>query len=272
VNFALGAALVIGILSFVFSVLRDIGVTMIFNTDAFLMVVGGTTIALFIGFPVERLRDTFHDIIHTFSKQRQRDDVIKDILMVSRMYRRTDVRSLEKRAENTNDGFLRLGVNLLVNDHGKREIVGIMEREMVHRMTNYSFSQNVLKTIARLTPAFGLAGTVISLIKMFRHLESVDTIAPLMAVALMSTFYGVIIANLFMLPLSAKVKEKAIVSESVIHLTIEGILSIKNGDHPIKIEEKLRGFREVNDRFLQRAGAATIVSKAGEVISRFQKA
>lgn len=270
-NIAIGCALAIGIFSFAFSVFRDIGASMIFNADAFLIVFGGTIIALFVGFPAQRLRDTFYDILHTFSKQREREDVIKDIIMVSRMYRRTDVRSLENSVEQTNDGFLKLGVNLLLNDHGKREVIGIMERELVHRMTNYNFSRNVLKTIARLTPSLGLAGTVISLIKMFRHMESIDTIAPFMAVALMSTFYGVIIANLFMLPLCAKIKEKAIASELVMNLTIEGILSVKNGDHPIKIEEKLRGIQEGSDRFFQGAGTAGMVSKAAEAVYRFQK-
>jgi len=267
-NIAIGCALAIGIFSFAFSVFRDIGASMIFNVDAFLIVFGGTIIALFVGFPAQRLRDTFHDILSTFSKHREKEDVIRDILMVSRMYRKTTVRSLENKVEEANDGFLKLGVNLLLNDHEKKEIMGIMEREMIHRMTNYSFSQNVLKTIARLTPSLGLAGTVISLIKMFKHLESIDTIAPLMAVALMSTFYGIIIANLFMLPLCAKVKEKAIGSEFVMSLTIEGILSIKNGDHPLRIEEKLRGIQERDNGF---PGVADTASKAEESLYRFQK-
>lgn len=271
-NIAIGCVLAIGTFSFTFSVFRDIGASMIFNADAFLIVIGGTIIALFVGFPVQRLRDTFYDILHTFSKHREREDVINDILMVSRMYRRTDVRSLENSVELTHDGFLKLGVTLLLNDHGEGEVIGVMERELIHKMTNYSFSQNVLKTIARLTPSLGLAGTVISLIKMFKHMESIDTIAPLMAVALMSTFYGVIIANLFMLPLCAKVKEKAVASELVMHLTIEGILSVKNGDHPLKIEEKLRGIQEGNEGFFQGAGTAGTASKSAEAIYRYQKA
>jgi hypothetical protein len=74
-----------------------------------------------------------------------------------------------------------------------------------------------------------------------------------------------------MLPLCAKVKEKAIASELIMNLTIEGILSVRNGDHPIKIEEKLRGIQGGNDGFFQGAGAAGSASKSAEAIYRFQK-
>jgi chemotaxis protein MotA len=164
---------------------------------------------------------------------------------------RTNIRNLENKMKGIDDDFLRLGLKLLINNYGGREIKNIMEREMIHRIINRSFSQNLLKTVARLTPSFGLAGTVISLIKMFKHLETIDAIAPMMAVALMSTFYGVIIANLVMLPLCAKLKEKAIESEAIMNITIEGILAINNMEHPLKIEERIGGCREhktiVND-------------------------
>ena len=120
----------------------------------------------------------------------------------------------ENRMSTVDDHFLKIGVNLLINNHSDTEIRNTMEREVMLRVISSNFSLNVLKTIARLTPSFGLAGTVISLIKMFNHLDSIDSIAPMMAVALMSTFYGVIIANLFMMPLNAKLKERAILSEA----------------------------------------------------------
>ena len=82
---------------------------------------------------------------------------------------------------------------------------------------------------------------------MFRHLDSIESIAPMMAVALMSTFYGVIIANLFMMPLNAKVRERAILSEASMNLTIEGIMLIKKMEHPLKIEEKLGGYQVIDE-------------------------
>jgi len=246
-NIITGMALIIGVMIFALTVLRDIGTSMIFNFDAFMIVIGGTTIAMFIGFPVQRLRHACNDIMATFTEQRSREEIIRDILDIARMYRRTDVRSIENRLNAVDDHFLRMGVNLLINNHSNEEIRGTMEREMMLKVINSNFSQNVIKTIARLTPSFGLAGTVISLIKMFRHLDSIESIAPMMAVALMSTFYGVIIANLFMMPLNAKVRERAILSEASMHLTIEGIMLIKKMEHPLRIEEKLGGYQVIDE-------------------------
>ncbi|MBI5664052.1 MAG: MotA/TolQ/ExbB proton channel family protein [Nitrospirae bacterium] len=157
---------------------------------------------------------------------------------------KTNIRNVENKIKGIDDDFLRLGAKLLINNYGGRDIKNIMEREMTIRLVERNFSQNLLKTIARLTPSFGLAGTVISLIKMFKHMESVDTIAPMMAVALMSTFYGVIISNLIMLPFCAKLKEQAIEAELTMNIAIEGILAINNMEHPLKIEERIRGCRE----------------------------
>lgn len=253
-NVILGAVVIIGVMSFAMTVFRDIGISMIFNLDAFLIVVGGTVIALSVGFPFKRVRNTVYDIINAYTNKRDRDAVIKDILEISKMYRRTDIRTLEKKMESLDDNFLALGVKLLINDYEDREIRDIMEREAMLRIVNSNFSRNLLKTIARLTPSFGLAGTVISLIKMFKHLESVDAIAPMMAVALMSTFYGVIIANLIMLPFCAKLREEAIESEAIMNITVEGILAINKLEHPLKIEERIRGCRSGEHNLLRQTG------------------
>lgn len=243
-NLILGAVIAVSLVSFALTVFKDIGISMIFNLDAFLIVTGGTTLALFVGFPFERIRNTLYDIRNAYSGQIDRESVIRDILDISKTYMRISIRNLEDKIKSIDDDFLRLGAKLLINNYGGHDIKNIMEREMTIRIVNRNFSQNMLRTVARLTPSFGLAGTVISLIKMFKHMESVDAIAPLMAVALMSTFYGVIISNLIMLPLCAKLKEQAIESELIMNITIEGILAIKDMEHPLKIEVRIRGCRE----------------------------
>jgi len=243
-NIVMGAVITISLISFALTVFKGIGISMIFNLDAFLIVIGGTALALFVGFPFKRVRNTVYDISNAYSRQRDRDSIITDILDISRSYMKTNIRNLENKIKNIDDDFLRLGAKLLINNYSGHDIKNIMEREMTIRLVDRNFSQNLLKTIARLTPSFGLAGTVISLIKMFKHMESVDAIAPMMAVALMSTFYGVIISNLIMLPLCAKLKERAIESELIMNITIEGILAIHNMEHPLKIEERIRGCRE----------------------------
>ncbi|GAB4410446.1 MAG: MotA/TolQ/ExbB proton channel family protein [Thermodesulfovibrionales bacterium] len=261
-NILLGGVVVVGVISVASVILRGIDISMIFDPDALLIVIGGTIIALFVGFPFKRVRDTVCDIVNAFRDKRDREAVVRDIVDIARIYRRANIKDLENRLkEKKGDDFLMLGINLLINHHRSTDIRNIMEREMSFRVVNYNFSQNMLKTIARLTPSLGLAGTVISLIKMFKNLQSVDAMATLIAAALMSTFYGVIISNLFILPLYAKLKEKAVISETLMNITIEGIVAINELDHPFKIEEKIKGYDTVKDIYLSRVGAPLTINK-----------
>ena len=246
-NIVLGLTVAVGFFAYVLTVFRDISPGMIFNLDAFLIVAGGTILAVFVGFPFKRVKDTASDISDAFKDRMNRDQVINSIVNMARVFRKGDIRNTENRIAELQDPFLKRGLNLLINRNDDDTIINILEREMMIRMINYNLSQNLLKTIARLTPSFGLAGTVISLIRMFNNFQTMDEIAPLMGLALMSTLYGVIISNLIVLPLGAKLKERAIMSETLMNITIEGILLIKNIEHPLKIEERLAGYQWNDD-------------------------
>ncbi len=245
-GFILGSIGSICLIAVYVSVFRDIGIGVLFNLNAFLIVVGGTITALFIGFPIKRITTTVNDIIDTFQVGSTKNDIAGEIVEIARMHRRADLKKLEERVTVAGDAFLKFGINLLINNYKDEEIRNYMEREMASRIVSLNLSQNVLITMARLTPSFGLAGTVISLIKIFRHFQSFEMIIPVMAIALMSTFYGVVLSNLILLPLSAKIKESAITCEEQMQMVIEGIIEVSRGEHPLKIEEKLLGCDDVS--------------------------
>jgi chemotaxis protein MotA len=261
-NTVLGITFVTALALFASAVFRDIGVSMFFNPDALMIVVGGTVVAVFIGFPFKRIKSAVHGLIDSFRPKKNRGELVKEFLDAVIIYRRTDIRGLENKLMTIKDDFLKMGVSLLINHKSSEDIRNIMEREMMISIMNDNFSQNVLKTVARLTPSFGLAGTVISLIKMFKDMQSIDAIAPLMAVAMMSTFYGVIISNLFMLPLCAKLKEQAILSEALMHITIEGVEAINNLEHPLRIEERLNGYCDTGDVCISGVDSLLAVTKS----------
>jgi chemotaxis protein MotA len=223
------------------TVFRSIGLETIFNADALMIVGGGTIIAVFLGFPAHRLKKTILDIIESFRPLTDRQEVAKEMLDLARASRRADIRGLEKRILTIKDDFLRLGMNLLITRRTSLEIRSAMEREMAMKVMDFQLSQNVLKAVARLTPSFGLAGTVISLIKIFNTSQSIDDIAPLMAVAMMSTFYGVIISNLFMLPLCAKLEERSLQAEAHMYGIMEGIVAMNDLQNPLHVEERVSG-------------------------------
>ncbi|MBI4766019.1 MAG: MotA/TolQ/ExbB proton channel family protein [Deltaproteobacteria bacterium] len=237
----------LGIFLFMLPIIRNTGVEMFFNLDALLIIGSGTLIGLFVGFPVQRIKTAFFHVKESFGDRGNKTSLLKEILLMAGVYKRGNIREIERRQAEIQDDLFRMGMHLLINQHPMEEITNLLEREMVLRIVNQNLSQNILKTLARLTPALGLAGTIISLIKMFDHFQSIETMTPMMAVALMSTFYGVIISNLIMLPLSSKLKEKAILSESLMAMTIEGLVAISEKEHPLKIEEKLAGIDGVEE-------------------------
>ncbi len=245
-NVTVGITFTIILISFVFTIFKDISISTILNLDALMIVVGGTLISLLVGFPMKRISETINDVISSFSGQKEKD-TLKDIVDISRIYGKASVRAVEARIGEINDKFLRLGLNLLINGHNKKELSEIMKREVMIRTMHYNFSQNLLNTAARLTPSFGLAGTVLSLIKMFGHFESIETIVPLITIALTSTLYGVVIANIIIVPISAKLKDKTILSETTMQITIEGILAIHSMEDPLKVEDRMNGYQVRGD-------------------------
>jgi len=257
-GFILGGIGSICLIAMYISVFRDIGIDVLFNLNAFLIVVGGTITALFVGFPVKRITTTVNDIMDAFREGSTKKDMVNEIVEIARINRRADLKKLEKKITGSKDAFLKLGINLLINHYKNEEIRNYMEREMAARIVSLNLSQNVLMTMARLTPSFGLAGTVISLIKIFKHFQSFEMIIPVMGIALMSTFYGVVLSNLILLPLSAKIKESAIICEEQMQMVIEGIIEVSNGEHPLKIEEKLLGYGDVS-RYFDAAGSLKVL-------------
>jgi chemotaxis protein MotA len=244
------SALVIisGIAGVAFSVARGIGADIFFNVDAIIIVLGGTVVATLIGYPLKRIREALREVAASFGRKNDREDLIEYILALSIIHRRGGIRDLEDRLDEIADGFLRFGINLIVNGYKESEIRHAMEREMSLRVVSYNFTQNVLRSIAKVTPALGLAGTVISLIKMFKSIDTVENLMPLMAVALMSTFYGVVISNLFVLPICAKLSERSIYEETLMSMSIDGAVAIYKSENPLKIEDRLKRYHEVGGR------------------------
>ncbi|MBF0343886.1 MAG: MotA/TolQ/ExbB proton channel family protein [Nitrospirae bacterium] len=244
----LTGVLMVAILTVVLvSLFKGMGLNMLLNVDAFVIVIGGTFVGTLIGFPMRRIKSTAVNVINSFMEKSDKDYIIREIQECALINRDSGLRILEDKVIEIKDDFLRLGMNLVVNSYSDNAIRDIMEREMTNKLLNFSSSQNVLKTIARLTPSLGLAGTVISLIKMFKSMNSVEALAPMMAVALMSTFYGVIAANLIAIPLCAKLKEKSITTEANLSLIIAGTICVNNLEHPTKIEEKLRQYDDAEE-------------------------
>jgi chemotaxis protein MotA len=149
---------------------------------------------------------------------------------------------LEDAAYQVEDDFLKKGILLIVDGTDPELVRNILETELAFLEDRHKTGQSIFETMGALAPAFGMIGTLIGLIRMLRNLNNPEAIGPGMAVALLTTFYGALLANLVFIPVAGKLKIRS--NEEILNkeVMIEGMLSIQAGENPRIIEEKLKAF------------------------------
>lgn len=167
---------------------------------------------------------------------------IRQIIDLSNVARKEGLLALEESANNLEDPFMKKGILLIVDGTDPELVRGILEAELVNTDTRHQGNIAFWKQIGAMGPAWGMIGTLIGLVLMLKNLSDPDTIGPSMATALITTFYGSVLANWVSAPVSGKL---ALFNDEEIQLKeimIEGLLSIQAGENPRVIEEKLKSF------------------------------
>jgi chemotaxis protein MotA len=167
------------------------------------------------------------------------DWTINTIVNLARTYRKSGIRVLEQTGEKLPTGYLKTAVELITYNYTKNEIEHILQKEAQITYRQYEASHKILCSMARLAPALGLTGTIVSLIRTFGHITDTSGLVGYMGIALLSTFYGVVFANLCFIPLSNKLKEFMDQEEIRFDLIQEGILDVYDQENPMAMEYKL---------------------------------
>lgn len=173
---------------------------------------------------------------------------IKGIIALSNVARKEGLLALEEAAANLEDSFLKKGVLLIVDGTDPELVRGIMETELECIENRHKKIISFWENMANMGPAWGMIGTLIGLINMLKLLDDPSSIGPSMAVALITTLYGSLLANWIATPIANKLKannETEIVTKIIM---VEGLLSIQAGENPRVIEEKLKSFLDPNKR------------------------
>lgn len=174
--------------------------------------------------------------------------VIKNIIDLSNTARKEGLLALEEAANGIEDDFLKKGIMLVVDGTDPELVRGIMETDLVCIEQRHKKSIAVWEKWGELGPAWGMIGTLIGLILMLQDMEDASSIGPKMAVALVTTLYGSLIANWLCNPTASKLKINNDAEMMMKEITVEGILSIQAGENPRVIEEKLKSFLAPSDR------------------------
>lgn len=207
--------------------------------------IGGSFCAIMVSTPMNRLRKIW--IIFNIALRQQKtnvDEIIPRLVTFSEKSRREGLLSLEDDIETLDDDFFRQGIQLVVDGTDPDVIKNILYNEMNQISTRHEGGINVFDHWGKLAPAFGMIGTLFGLVGMLQSLGDQAGIGAGMAAALITTFYGAIMANLIFIPIKNKLEDRdrnEILSKEII---IEGILSIQTGDNPRIVEQKLLAFLE----------------------------
>ncbi len=175
-------------------------------------------------------------------------EVIKQIIDLSNVARKEGLLSLEEAAGNIDDEFLKKGIMLVVDGTDPELVRAILETEMDGISGRHKDGIGFWDNLGAMGPAWGMIGTLIGLINMLKNLSDPSSLGPAMAVALVTTFYGSLLANWICAPVAAKLKMKDAQEFAIKGIEVEGLLSIQAGENPRVIEEKLKSFIAPKER------------------------
>ncbi len=174
--------------------------------------------------------------------------IINKIIELSNVARKEGLLSLEEAAADLDDAFLKKGILLIVDGTDPELVRAILETELSSIDGRHKSKIGFWQDIASMGPAWGMIGTLIGLIMMLQKLSDPSSIGPSMAVALITTLYGSLLANWIATPVATKLKNNNDEEAMVKEIMIEGLLSIQAGENPRVIEEKLKSFLAPKDR------------------------
>jgi len=210
-----------------------------FNIPGLLIVVGGTFAVTTVCFTMSDVARTIAVIGSTFmSRERDPQDVSYTMLEVSDYCRKHGVLRLQGQPLQrfVKEPLLFKALSMLVEGVPEKDIADILNEDLAATTARVQRSANVLRKAAEISPAMGLIGTLIGLVQMLGNLSDPSVIGPAMAVALLTTFYGVVLANMVFNPLAAKLERNAAEEHLIGYIYTLGTLSIIRKDPPRRLE------------------------------------
>ena len=213
------------------------------NLPGFLIVIGGTlgaTLVHFSAYDIQKCLPAVKKVL--FVKEYHPAERIEHLVQFANAIRQEGLLVLERHAASEEDPFLRLAFELTVDGQSHEDVKRVLETELRTSNDRANRAIQVFETMGNYAPAMGLIGTLIGLIQMLGSLENPALVGPAMATALITTFYGAILANLVFLPIAGKLKNKQEEENLVKAITVEGIMALGKQENPIVVEQKLQGF------------------------------
>ena len=238
-DFATVLGLLVGVIVVSLAVATDASLTIFLNLPGFMIVIGGTFAATLIKFPISTCVSALVEGSKAVFVDRKEDSarLVAQANELAALSRKDGLLSLEK--QPIRNAFMRKGIRMCVDDNPPEFIHKVLTTEIIQSIHRAEMSERISRTIGESAPAFGLIGTLVGLVQMLSHLSDPASIGPAMAVALLTTLYGALIASLIAIPMADKLKTKALQARNNCALIIDSVLSIQKGENPRIMRELL---------------------------------
>ena len=205
--------------------------------------IGGMLCSTLIHFSLPQFLGIFSVIKKTIvTKVPSGSELIQRLVNYAAINRRDGALALEQEISKLDNLFFIKGIQMLVDGTGHEEIKEMLDLEIQHLQERHSNGKKILEFMGSAAPAFGMIGTLIGLVQMLRSLDSPEQIGAGMAVALLTTFYGALAANLIFIPLAGKLGIYSKAETTAMEMITEGICAISRGDNPAIVREKIQAF------------------------------
>lgn len=207
------------------------------------IVFGGGISAVLISFPIGNIIGVMKVVKNCFfTKVTNPKELIADMVKYAEVARRDGILALENATTEIRDPFLVSGIQMAVDGTDPDQIESILLSDLEAVEARHADGKAIFDGFGRYAPAFGMIGTLIGLVIMLQNMDDPSKIGPAMAVALLTTLYGALAANLVALPLADKLAIRSRDETAVKMIIIKGVMAIQSGDNPRIVEQKLKTF------------------------------
>lgn len=233
---------IIGALGFIImAMLMGGGIDMFIDTTSIFIVFGGTTFVVMMKYNIGQFFSALKIATKAFTfKIDAPDELIQKTVEMADAARKGGFLALEE-AEISNR-FMQKGIDMLVDGHDAEVVRNTLQNDIRLTAQRHEVGANIFRSFGDVAPAMGMIGTLIGLVAMLAHMDDPKSIGPAMAVALLTTLYGAIIANMIAIPIADKLELRAKEEKLNRHLILDGILGIQDGQNPRIIESTLRNY------------------------------
>jgi chemotaxis protein MotA len=228
------------------------GFTLYLDLPSMFIVIGGTLAATLINFPLQQVLSVMR-VVPKLLKTHEEHllDLIQQFIELAAAVRKDGYLVLENAAQHVTNPYMKRGLLLVADVVDAEALHGILQLQNLAIQQRHKVGQEIFKALGKWAPAFGMVGTLIGLVAMLSKMNEPKNLGTGMAVALLTTFYGALFANLFALPMAAKLKQRT-EQELLLNLVItEGLKGLQMGLHPRLLEEKLKAFLVTSQQHVQ---------------------